>query len=243
MPKPQRSGKSAKKSAKTLLKADSVSVGYGSTLASAVCPPINVSMSSGQGLAVVGANGTGKSTFLRAAAGLLAVLGGKIDVLGAPVDERARRFRAEVAVVLDEDSYLPALTVREHLLLTARGHGVREVSNLVTEQIEAFGLGDRQNALPTALSSGQRRRLLLAAAFVRPRTLLVLDEPEQRLDSGMRDRLAERLAAEREAGGGVVMATHDPVLVRDVATKVLLLTEDAVRVVAPEDGAAAIEAL
>src|SRR5699024_4995773 len=151
--------------------------------------------------------------------------------------------RAEVAVVLDEDSYLPALTVREHLLLTARGHGVREVSNLVTEQIEAFGLGDRQNALPTALSSGQRRRLLLAAAFVRPRTLLVLDEPEQRLDSGMRDRLAERLAAEREAGGGVVMATHDPVLVRDVATKVLLLTEDAVRVVAPEDGAAAIEAL
>ncbi|WP_235912167.1 ABC transporter ATP-binding protein [Ruania zhangjianzhongii] len=243
MPNPQRAGKAAKKAAKPLLKASSVSVGYGSTMASAVCPPINVTMSAGQGLAVVGANGTGKSTFLRAAAGLLEVLGGTIDVLGMPVDERARRFRAEVAVVLDEDSYLPALTVREHLLLTARGHGMREVSSLVTEQVEAFGLTERQNALPTALSSGQRRRLLLAAAFVRPRTLLVLDEPEQRLDSGMRDRLGERLAAERDAGGGVIMATHDPVLVREVATKALLLAEDSVRVVSADEGAEAIEAL
>ena len=243
MPKPAKGGKAAKKSAAALLKASSVSVGYGSTMASAVCPPISVTMSAGQGLAVVGANGTGKSTFLRAAAGLLEVLGGTIDVLGVPVDERSRRFRAEVAVVLDEDSYLPALTVREHLLLTARGHGMTEVSALVTEQVEAFGLTERQNALPTALSSGQRRRLLLAAAFVRPRTLLVLDEPEQRLDSGMRDRLATRLAGERDAGGGVIMATHDPVLVREVATKALLLGEDSVRVVSPDEGAEAIEAL
>src|SRR5690625_7879921 len=86
--------------------------------------------------------------------------------------------------------------------------GIRD-GHVTGVQTCALPISERQNALPTALSSGQRRRLLLAAAFVRPRTLLVLDEPEQRLDSGMRDRLAERLAAEREAGGGVVMATHD----------------------------------
>src|SRR5690625_1787781 len=198
VPKPAKGGKAAKKSAAALLKASSVCVGYGSTMASAVCPPISVTMSAGQGLAVVGANGTGKSTFLRAAAGLLEVLGGTIDVLGVPVDERSRRFRAEVAVVLDEDSYLPALTVREHLLLTARGHGMTEVSALVTEQVEAFGLTERQNALPTALSSGQRRRLLLAAAFVRPRTLLVLDEPEQRLRSEER-RVGKECRSRRSA--------------------------------------------
>ena len=59
----------------------------------------------------------------------------------------------------------------------------------------------------------------------------------------MRDRLGERLTAEREAGGGVIMATHDPVLVRQVATKVLLLQEDSVRVVSPDEGGEAIEAL
>lgn len=226
-----------------LVRATGLLVGYGSTPESAVCPPIKVSIGRGEALAVVGANGTGKSTFLRAVAGLLEPLGGHIDVLGEPVDERSQQFRAEVAVVLDEDSYLPALTVREHLLLTARGHGMSQVSDLVTELLEEFGLTPRQQALPTALSSGQRRRLLLAAAFVRPRTLMLLDEPEQRLDAGMRDRLAERLVEERKAGGGVVLATHDPVLVRTVATKVIIIGEDQARVVKPEAGAAAIEAL
>lgn len=226
-----------------LVRATALLVGYGSTAESAVCPPIKVSIGRGEALAVVGANGTGKSTFLRAVAGLLEPLGGHVDVLGEPVDERSQRFRAEVAVVLDEDSYLPALTVREHLLLTARGHGQQQVSDLVTGVIEEFGLAARAQALPTALSSGQRRRLLLAAAFVRPRTLMLLDEPEQRLDAGMRDRLAERLVGERRAGGGVVLATHDPVLVRTVATRALVIGEDATRVVKPEQAAAAIEAL
>lgn len=226
-----------------LVRATALLVGYGTTPESAVCPPIKVSLGRGEALAVVGANGTGKSTFLRAAAGLLEPLGGHVDVLGEPVDERSLRFRAEVAVVLDEDSYLPALTVREHLLLTARGHGMTQVSDLVTEVVEEFGLASRQQALPTALSSGQRRRLLLASAFVRPRTLMLLDEPEQRLDAGMRDRLAERLVAERTGGGGVILATHDPELVRTVATKALLIGEDQVRVVKPDQAAAAIEAL
>lgn len=226
-----------------LLRASKVLVGYGSTRESAVCPPISVSIKRGQSLAVVGANGTGKSTFLRAVAGLLDPFDGSIEVLGSAVDERSRQFRAEVAVVLDEDSYLPALTVREHLLLTARGHGQTQVSDLVTEVVEEFGLSNRQHALPTALSSGQRRRLLLASAFVRPRTLMVLDEPEQRLDAGMRDRLAERLVAERTAGGGVVLATHDPELVRTVATSAVVIAEDAVRVTSPAAAAAAIEAL
>lgn len=226
-----------------LVRATGVLVGYGSTAESAVCPPISVSIHRGQGLAVVGANGTGKSTFLRAVAGLLEPLAGTVEVMGRPVDERSRVFRASVATVLDEDSYLPALTVREHLLLTARGHGQRTVSDLVTEVVTEFGLESRQHALPTALSSGQRRRLLLASAFVRPRVLLVLDEPEQRLDAGMRDRLAERLVAEREAGGGVVLATHDPVLVRTVATTAVVIAEDRVQITAPERAAAAIEAL
>ncbi|WP_284249595.1 ABC transporter ATP-binding protein [Litorihabitans aurantiacus] len=225
------------------LRTSALLVGYGETAASAVCPPVTIDVAPGRALAVVGANGTGKSTLLRAFVGLLAPLGGRVEVLGREVDEREAAFRAAVSTVMDEDTSFPSLTVREHLLLLARGHGVSRASALVTELIEEFGLTDRAAAMPTALSSGQRRRMLLAAAFVRPRRLLVLDEPEQRLDAGMRDRLAQRLVAERADGVTVLMATHDPALVQTVATEALLIAEDAVRRTSPKGAVAAIEAL
>jgi ABC-type multidrug transport system ATPase subunit len=142
--------------------------------------------------------------------------------------------------VLDDDAYFPALTVAEHLYLTARGHGVQGADAVVDELLEEFGLTEHAAALPVALSSGQRRRLLLAAGLVRPRSLLVLDEPEQRLDVAMRDHLAERLVAEKRAGGSVLLATHDPELLRTVADRAVLVADDASRLLRVAD---AVEAL
>jgi len=96
--------------------------------------------------------------------------------------------------------------------------------------------------LPTALSSGQRRRLLLAAGFVRPRTLLVLDEPEQRLDLRMRQALAERLVAEKEAGGAVLFATHDAELVRTVADRAVYVDDDSSPLLGADEAADRIAA-
>lgn len=199
-----------------------VLVGYGDDVESAVTAAITVNVPAGGRLAIVGPNGTGKSTLLRAIAGQLGVLRGQLRVFGRPVDERSAQFRREVSVVFDDDAYLPALTVREHLLLVARAHGLTAVSDFITDLIEEFGLTERQHAVPTALSSGQRRRLLLAAGFARPRRLLVLDEPEQRLDSHMRDVLARRI---QEEAGTVVFASHDPALVRACADAVVELGE------------------
>src|SRR6266545_1005247 len=80
-----------------------------------------------------------------------------------------------------------------------------------------LGLDGARDQLPATLSSGQRRRLALASCFVRPRRLLVLDEPEQRLDTRGRAWLADRLRAEKAAGTAVLMASHDPDLVDAVA--------------------------
>ncbi len=205
-----------------------------------MCAPVSFTLRPGKAVALVGPNGSGKSTVLRAVLGLLAPLSGTVTVLGEPVDERRAEFRCAVASVLDDDAWFPALTVAEHLDLVARGHGVADAETVVDGLLEDFGLWDEALSMPTALSSGQRRRLLLASAFVRPRALLVLDEPEQRLDTAMREALAERLLAEKQAGVAVLMATHDPALVEAVADRAVLVGEDGCLVLSPAQAVAAL---
>jgi ABC-2 type transport system ATP-binding protein len=152
-------------------------------------------------------DGSGKSTVLRTVLGLLAPVSGRVEVLGRAVDERDRRFRAGVAGVLDADAYFPGLTTREHLVLTARGFGVPEAGRVVDEVLEVFGIAHQSDTVPEALSSGQRRRLLLAAGFVRPRELLVL------------------------------YATHDETLLRETGSPALLVGDDVSLLVAPGEAA------
>ncbi|ROR71920.1 ABC transporter ATP-binding protein [Bogoriella caseilytica] len=219
-----------------VLEATELSIGYGLP----VCPPLTVELCQGEVLAVVGANGAGKSTLLRTLVGQLEPLSGEIRLFGGEPDPRRRDVRAALALELGEDAFFPALTVREHLELVAFGHGQNAV--IVDELLAEFGLAQRADASPRALSSGQRRRLLLAAAFARPRRLLVLDEPEQRLDTGLRAQLSARLAAEI-GHGAVLMASHDPAVVAAAATRVLLIGEDEVVELDPDAGADAVERL
>jgi ABC-type multidrug transport system ATPase subunit len=141
--------------------------------------------------------------------------------------------------VLDDDAFFPSLTVREHLRLTAHGHGVVDAEDVVTGELTAFGLVDRADALPSALSSGQRRRLALAAGFVRPARLMVLDEPERRLDAEMRGVLARRLAEARDHGLAVLFASHDAAFVQTLGGTSLVLGDDECRLIPPGPAGAA----
>ncbi|WP_448618905.1 ABC transporter ATP-binding protein [Geodermatophilus sp. URMC 65] len=104
-----------------LLVAEDLSVGHGTA---PVCAPVDLRPAAGRAVAVVGPNGSGTSTLLRTLVGLLEPLDGTVAFAGAPVDERSSAFRRDVAAVLDDDAFFVSLTGREHLLLTARGHGV-----------------------------------------------------------------------------------------------------------------------
>jgi ABC-2 type transport system ATP-binding protein len=214
-----------------LLAASELVAGHGDV---PVCGPVTFDVPAGRALAVVGANGAGKSTLLTTLTGLLPPLGGTVLVDGREVDERRPAFRRDVARVLEDEAFFPSLTAREHLLLIARGHGVVDSDDVVAAELATFGLGDRADALPSTLSSGQRRRVALAAAFVRPARILVLDEPERRLDADMRRRLASRLAGVRDSGTAVLFASHDAEFVRTVADDVLLLDDDGARMVPPD---------
>lgn len=137
-------------------------------------------------------------------------------------------MRRRVAVVGDVLSCYPDLTVRQHLELVAIGHGVPDAGARVEAALEGQSLTDHGDARPGALSSGQLQAMLLAAALLRPRDLLVLDEPEQRLDPGARRRLGELLRAEGERGTAVLFATHHSELACEVADRVLVLEDGAV---------------
>jgi ABC-type multidrug transport system ATPase subunit len=178
---------------------------------------LDLDVAAGEAVALVGPNGSGKSTVLRCVTGADQATGGTVELDGEALDERSATVRAALAVVMDDMDFFPDLSVVEHLDLFARAHRMPDAERLVDDVLHEVRLIDQSGQLPGTLSSGQRRRLALASAFVRPRRLLVLDEPEQRLDTAGRDWLARALLREREAGTAVLLASHDPELVAAVA--------------------------
>ena len=142
---------------------------------------------------------------------------------GRKVSETDPQFRRDVATVVDDLDFFPDLSVVEHLDLLARAHGYENPDPMVDEVLDEVQLVPQAGQLPGTLSSGQRRRLALATAFVRPRKLLIMDEPEQRLDTEGVAWLSKRLQAERKSGLAIVFASHEPSLVESVATRVVRL--------------------
>ncbi|RKE17311.1 ABC transporter ATP-binding protein [Streptomyces sp. TLI_171] len=207
---------------RALLQLTGVSRSYGDR---EVLHPVDLDLSAGECVALLGHNGSGKSTLLRVAAGRDLPTGGTVRFDGLAMNENDPRIRARVAVVGDTVACYPDLTVREHLLLVAVAHGVADAADWVEQVLENRALTERADALPSALSSGQMQALLLACALVRPRDLLLLDEPEQRLDPEARRRLAELLTAELADGVAVLLVTHHTDLALEVADRVVVLED------------------
>ncbi|MET9295601.1 ABC transporter ATP-binding protein [Streptomyces sp. NPDC003077] len=190
--------------------------------------PLDLEVPDGACLALLGHNGSGKSTLLRIAAGRERPTTGTVEFDGLPMNEDDPRLRRRVAVVGDILHCYPDLTVRQHLELVAVGHGLPDPAARVERALAEQRLTDHRDARPDALSSGQLQAMLLAAALIRPRDLLILDEPEQRLDPAARRRLRDLLHAERERGTTVLFATHHQGLAREAADRVLVLEDGAV---------------
>jgi heme ABC exporter ATP-binding subunit CcmA len=189
-----------------------------------VIEDLTFTLRAGRAIALVGPNGAGKTTVLKCIVGSAEPAAGQILLDGAPIDERAETVRRDVASLLDDLDFFPDLTAAEHLDLLARAHGNGTPEDLVDTVLDDVGLLGAADQLPGSLSSGQRRRLALATALVRPRKLLVLDEPEARLDSEGVAWLGEMLLAEKKRGTSILFASHDAALVAAVADETVTLT-------------------
>jgi ABC-2 type transport system ATP-binding protein len=196
-------------------------VSYGST---PVLVDVALTVPVGGGVCVTGENGIGKSTLLRCISSLQRPDQGRIRVFGNSPGSTPEFWRAVVSTV-EPPTWYPGLTVREHAELVCRAHGQDPDHAGAAEALERFGLATHTDAIPPSMSSGQKQRLTLALALLRPSSLLILDEPEQRLDPEGRVMVAEMLADYRKDGGTLLMASHDDVFAEASGAEITSMEE------------------
>lgn len=158
-------------------------------------------------IAVIGANGSGKSTFARLLDGLVVPTAGTALVHGLDVARDTRELRRRVGFVFtDPDAQILMPTPAEDLALSLRNLPRAEVGRRVRETLEAHGLEEHADVSASSLSGGQKQLLALAAVLVTGPRLLVADEPTTLLDRRNARRIADLLMTQEAQ---VVVATHD----------------------------------
>lgn len=190
--------------------------------------PTSLRLEAGACVAVRGPNGAGKTTLLRVLAGRLRPSSGSVRLHDRRFDERDREARRHIAALIEPPTLYPDLTLRDHLaLIEAAWSGERWASwsGMGADALDAFGLEPLADRFPHELSSGQRQLVSLAVTCARPCSVLLLDEPEQRLDPDRRALVAAVLRRARGSGAAVAFASHDAELVERVADAQLEVTQ------------------
>jgi len=164
----------------------------------------------GQVLGLLGPNGAGKTTTLRMLYGFLSADAGTIRFEGADVSRDLNRFKRQLGVCTQEDTFDGDFTVRQNLEIAAGYFRPRplEVRRRVDELLERFALATYAGDKPEALSGGFRRRLMIARALVHRPRLLFLDEPTTGLDPQARVAVWDLVNGLRAEGLGIVLTTH-----------------------------------
>lgn len=191
---------------------------------------VNISVRAGQALALIGSNGSGKSTVLRGIAGLLPAMSGEILF-----DGKSRTVETSMRI-----GYLPqAETFDETFPVTLRQavemgryrrlgwwRRMRQVDRVaVAAALQVTDLTDMAEQVFGNLSGGQQKRAILARALANQPKILLLDEPFNGLDKPNRDSLTRTLNRLKRSGAAVVLTTHDLDLARDVCDTAALLND------------------
>ena len=176
--------------------------------------PVDVAARAGACVVLRGANGSGKTTLLRILAGTIEPSAGKVTLDDAVVDEREPRTREALAALIGAPATYRDLTLADHLvLIDSTWGGDRDTAgDRVHDMLALLGIDHLAQRFPHELSSGQQQLFNLSMALLRPCRVMVLDEPEQRLDPEKRELLTRILLERKTSGQTIVIACHDPVM-------------------------------
>ncbi len=190
-----------------------------------VIEDMDLTVESGEMMALLGPSGCGKSTTLFAVCGIHKMNGGKLyfggkDVTTLPAQERS------VGVVFQNYALYPHMTVQENMGFGLRmnGYPKAEIAEKVAEASRILKLDDYLRRKPAALSGGQRQRVSIGRAIVRGPEVFLFDEPLSNLDAELRVEMRVEIARlHKEIGATMIYVTHDQVEAMTLADKIVVL--------------------
>jgi len=177
--------------------------------------PLDLRVEPGELVALVGPSGVGKTTLLEVLRGRLAPTSGRVEVAGRDLEHLSVDEAVAVFAVVPQHPGAIAATVLDSVLLGVNG---RQSAAAAQRELDALALGALAARPPTELSGGERQRVAIARAALRAElggaTVLLADEPTAHLDDASTAAAVDRLAALAADGAAVLVATHDPRVIR-----------------------------
>jgi cobalt/nickel transport system ATP-binding protein len=197
---------------------------------------VSLTVTAGERVALLGANGCGKSTMLKLLAGLIGPDRGTVHAFGTELTEPtlddeqfARAFRARVGFVFQSsDAQLFSPTVRDDIAFGPLHLGFEraEVERRVDDVLELVGITELADRAPYQLSGGEKKRVAIASVLATNPDVLLFDEPTAALDPRTQQWLLDLVVELHLAGKTVVCATHDLATLDQVADRCIVFSED-----------------
>ena len=187
---------------------------------------IDLTVSNGEVLSIIGASGSGKSTLLYCINGLEAIQDGTVRVDGKDVHAKGtnlNELRQKLGMVFQQWNSFPHLTALENVALApkiVKGKSKAEAREIATRQLKHIGLGDKLDAYPSALSGGQQQRLAIARALALEPDYMLFDEATSALDPELVNEVLDAMRLLAEEGMTMICVTHEMNFARDVSDRV-----------------------
>ena len=192
---------------------------------------INQHIAKGENVVIIGASGSGKSTFLRCLNLLEQPTGGSILFEGVDITDPQNdinKLRTRMGMVFQQFNLFPHLSVKENIKLAPvklKLMTEEQADKRAMELLERVGLPDKANAYPAQLSGGQQQRIAIARALAMNPEVLLFDEPTSALDPEMVGEVLEIMKELAAEGMTMVVVTHEMGFAREVASRVLFMAD------------------
>lgn len=197
----------------------------------AVLRDINLSVSKGEVLSIIGASGSGKSTMLRCINRLETPSSGKVlyhgeDICGSTVN--LSQYRARVGMVFQSFNLFNNMTALNNCIVgqvSVLKRSREEAEKTAMKYLERVGMAPYINARPSQLSGGQKQRVAIARALAMEPEALLFDEPTSALDPQMVGEVLDVMRSLAESGLTMIVVTHEMAFARDVSTNVVFMAD------------------